>query len=277
MLDCSTNNLSALDVTNLSSVELIVCWENNIGAIDISNCTVLEAFFCNDNNLSALDVTANASLKYLRFEDNNIPLIDSTNNTLLEILKCSNNLLSSLDLTNNLELNTLECASNNLTELDVSGNPLIYVVRCQDNSLTCLNVSNGNNLGMYDGGFDCTGNSDLNCIEVDDPSHSEVSWFSIPPFAEYSINCENSCSSEGSLITPELSNNLQLYPNPVKNSFQLESYLMIESVRITDLNGKEIMFFQAQNIYSLENLLPGSYIVQINTPNSRVYKRVLKV
>ena len=50
---------------------------------------------------------------------------------------------------------------------------------------------------MYNGGFDCTGNVDLNCIEVDNEDHAFTNWFNIPFGATYSVDCNNACSQDG--------------------------------------------------------------------------------
>ena len=63
-LDCSYNQLRALDVSNnLALKELNCCGSNNgsykLSALDVSNCPALEKLNCKGNELSTLDVSKN--------------------------------------------------------------------------------------------------------------------------------------------------------------------------------------------------------------------------
>ena len=104
-LDCGSNSLTALDVSN--NKELV--------NIDVKNNTKLEWFDCKDNSLTSLDVTKNTQLKWLGCNDNSISMLDIKNNTMLRILYCYNNSLTSLDVANNKQLQGLYCQDNNFT------------------------------------------------------------------------------------------------------------------------------------------------------------------
>ena len=64
----------------------------------------------------------------------------------------------------------------------------------------------------------------------------------------------------------ELSNaSIVAYPNPVTNSFQIDSSLDIENVKLYNINGRLVKTFEANANYDVSNLAKGIYIVDIKT------------
>ena len=77
MLYCGSNQLTELDVSNNTALEVLYCGSNQLTELDVSNNTALEVLYCASNQLTELDVS---------------------NNTALEGLNCRNNQLTSLNL-----------------------------------------------------------------------------------------------------------------------------------------------------------------------------------
>jgi Leucine-rich repeat (LRR) protein len=113
----------------------------------------LDYFICGANQMASLDISNNTSLTYLGCHDNQLMSLDVSNNNQLKVLSFGDNQLSSIDVSN----------LSSLTEF-----------RCYDNQLTCINLKNGNNTNITD--FNATGNPNLNCIEVDNPTWSNTNW-----------------------------------------------------------------------------------------------------
>lgn len=263
-LDCSGNNLTSLDVSGLTLLEGLTCYDNDITSLDISDLIQLNALFCWLNQLSSLDITNNQHLIYLSCMNNMISSLDVSNNPNLELFRCSDNLLTSLDLSQNPNLETIECDQNSLTSLDVSENPLIWVVKCHNNALICLNIKNGNNLNMFNGGFNCTGNIALNCIEVDNVSHALINWSNIPIGAAYSVDCNNSCSQDGlSGNIVNQANEVKMFPNPTKGSFQLSGINNFEKIEVLDLNGRIVFSSIIEGVFNVNLIESGNYIIKI--------------
>ncbi|SDS22873.1 Por secretion system C-terminal sorting domain-containing protein [Polaribacter sp. KT25b] len=64
----------------------------------------------------------------------------------------------------------------------------------------------------------------------------------------------------------ELSNaSIVAYPNPATNSFQIDSSLDIENVKLYNINGRLVKTFKANTNYDVSNLAKGIYIVDIKT------------
>jgi|GEM_PF-317731 len=141
-LYCSDNQLSSLDLSNNTALEVLYCSENQLTSLDLSNHTALTELECSYNQLSSLDLSNNTALTYLFCSVNPISSLDLSNNTDLIVLACVNNELSSLDLSNHTALEGLNCSYNELSSLDVSNNTALTDLYCENNQLSSLDVSN---------------------------------------------------------------------------------------------------------------------------------------
>ncbi len=149
-LDCSSNMLTTLDLSNNVLLEHLNCKINQLTSIDVSYHSGLKALECAENELTTLDLTNNINLKILGCIDNQLTSINTTNNALLESILCNSNQLSSLDVSNNTNLEVLGCASNLLSNIDVSSNTLLTHFYCSHNQITSIDVSANTALEVLD-------------------------------------------------------------------------------------------------------------------------------
>ncbi|TBN01314.1 T9SS type A sorting domain-containing protein [Hyunsoonleella flava] len=71
--------------------------------------------------------------------------------------------------------------------------------------------------------------------------------------------------------------NTRLYPNPIKDSFSLEAASEIMDISIFDISGKQIKNFERdRKEYSVGDLAPGVYFVNIQTEKGKITKKVVK-
>ena len=140
-LDCSWNQLMALDVSGCTALETLFCFSNLLTALDLSGCTALDTLNCSSNQLTALDVSGCTALKYLECFSNQLTALDVSGCTALENLDCYENQLTALDVSGCAALVSLDCDENQLTALDVSGCTALKYLDCRDNQLTALDVS----------------------------------------------------------------------------------------------------------------------------------------
>jgi len=119
-LDCSSNNLSELDLSKNIALKTLECLYNNISYLDVSNSTELTKLDCKENDLSELDISNNTALTYLDCNNNKLSVLDISNNTALTYLDCKQNNLSELDISNNTVLTELNCSINHLSSFDFS-------------------------------------------------------------------------------------------------------------------------------------------------------------
>jgi hypothetical protein len=125
-LSCGLNNISVLNVNNLTGLQTLICSYNNLSELNVSNLNNLQILYCQHNNLTALNISN---------------LVNLTG------LLCTYNLLMVLDVSNSPNLDHLACGSNLLTYLDISNNPLICTLSCASMvSLNRLNLKNGSTI-----------------------------------------------------------------------------------------------------------------------------------
>ena len=179
ILSLDENNLTAIDVSNNTQLSNLSVATNQLTALSVINNTHLQILDCNHNQLTDLDVSHNTLLVSLNFDHNNISSIDVSQNTQLSYLMCFNNQLSSLDVSNLPDLTALICNDNQITNIDVSQNHNLAYLWVHNNQLTSLDVRNSNNGnlngtvvvdGVTQAKFRATGNPDLSCIYVDNPT-----------------------------------------------------------------------------------------------------------
>lgn len=73
-------------------------------------------------------------------------------------------------------------------------------------------------------------------------------------------------------------NSITIFPNPIKSEFEIQnvSGITIESVRILDLQGKEILKTKAYGKINLSNLNSGIYLAAIETEKGTINKKIIK-
>jgi hypothetical protein len=176
-LDVSSKEIS--DLTGIEAFTVLIdlsCAVNQLTSLDVSNNTALEVLNLDDNQLTSLDVSKNTALTTLDCNSNQLTTLDVSNNTALRNLTCADNQLTSLDVTKNTGLRWLYCHDNKLTSLDMSRNTELFGLFCVNNSLTSLNMRNGvtDSLKL----FQIETNPSLTCIETLDPAYATANWTS---------------------------------------------------------------------------------------------------
>jgi hypothetical protein len=82
------------------------------------------------------------------------------------------------------------------------------------------------------------------------------------------------------LLTSDVSvkNTLEVYPNPVKDNIYIKPDLPSGTViSVTDMSGKIIKTFKEKSDgYNLSDLPKGTYLIQINTDQSIIRKKIIK-
>jgi Leucine-rich repeat (LRR) protein len=216
-LDCSSNFLESLDVSNMRFLESLNCGSNFLltndinstnGLLNISGTVALKELFCAGNNLTDLATSANTSLEVLDCADNRLITLDISNNNLLKRLNCSNNDIGNLDISNALVLETLNCDSNALTSLVVasSANNSLITLSCTDNQLETLDVSNYQALSS----LLCSSN---NITELDTSSNFALEYLSADNNQIAVLNLANNTVLKELLISQNNLSQLQLSTN----------------------------------------------------------------
>ena len=97
-LNCSYNELTALDVRGLTALQELYCQNNMLTSLDVRELTGLHTLYCGKNWFTALDIRGLTALQELYCNDNEIASLDARGLTALQALHCDNNRLTSLDV-----------------------------------------------------------------------------------------------------------------------------------------------------------------------------------
>ena len=137
----SDNSAHTITITG-GNITVVNCGRNQLTALDVSQITALEDLDCRVNQLTTLDLSRNTALKYLGCVSNKLTSLDVSKNTALEVLVCIQNHITALDVSKNIALRELHCFRNfQLASLNVSNNPSLKLLGCFENKLTELDVS----------------------------------------------------------------------------------------------------------------------------------------
>ena len=148
ILNCSDNQLTALDISKNINLTELYFFDNQITSIDVSLHPDLKILWCYNNLLSNLNVSQNANLISLVCNNNNLTGLNTSNNPVLNVLVCNQNQIMVLDVSNNSTLSRFECGGNLLSILDVSANTNLSYLSCEQNDLTSLNLNTNIDLSV---------------------------------------------------------------------------------------------------------------------------------
>jgi len=288
-LDCSKNQLTTLNVSNNLQLRSLGCAENQLTSIDITKNSMLEYFFGNENQFTAIDfsknillynlhceknyltnlnLSENPLLEYLFFSNNKIQDVDLSKNTKLKYIDCNDNVLEKLDTSKNLKLQVLLCNHNNYKNLDFSKNLDLARLQCNNNnSLTTLNLKTNQQSPIIL--FSSTNNPNLFCIQVDNVSFSSNYWTEKDNWTTYNTDC-NYMS-----VNDVQKSQIQIYPNPVKDKFIINTNDKIEQVEIYSLTGQILKTGHSKEI-NISYLPKGNYIVNVKTDKNGYSQKLIK-
>ena len=188
ILDCASNNLTSLDLSENKLVEDVNCVGNSISqinlsgcsnliklnsaynsfeTIDLSACINLQELYLRENNLKSLDLSQNVNLQTLEFgtidEENLLEMINFGEISSLQTIKIKRSLIKSLNLKNMSNLTNVEITSSPITELDLSGCDNLQVAEIYFcGLLEELNCGNSTKLTK----LDCSMNRSLKNLDV---------------------------------------------------------------------------------------------------------------
>ena len=147
------------DFTNLKKIN---CSNNQISNLNVTNLSLLQELYCSNNCMGTLSVNGLSNLKIL--EANTICVSNFNLNGLtgLEYFSCTYNSLSALDVSQSTGLKILNCGYNNLVSLTISGFPDLEQLICESNpSMSSFNISSLPSLAFLDVTLTNIGSLDL--------------------------------------------------------------------------------------------------------------------
>lgn len=115
-LDISRLSLTEVHLKHCPYLEYLNCSVNELHALDLQHCPALEELICNSNNLRELDLTPTPLLCHVDVSYNALEKLDLSSCSMLQRLFCSNNRLQYLDLTPCTCICELETENNMLVQ-----------------------------------------------------------------------------------------------------------------------------------------------------------------
>lgn len=150
-LNCSQNQLTALDLSGNPALRYINCNFNRIKSLNLSGKSALTALYCEMNQMETLDLSGCTALLTLYCRNNQLTELDLTDNGNLEFIETFDNRLTSIDVGHLTNLRFLHIDHNQLTELDMSRNQKLegggFVAR--DNVMEKIFLPNQPGLTVY--------------------------------------------------------------------------------------------------------------------------------
>lgn len=226
ILSCSNNQISQINITNCKKINYIDCSRNKLTSLYIQNNSELKTIICSDNKFTSLDLSNNQQLAQLTIDNNILTSLNLDSNNKLEKIDCSNNKLSSINIDNLILLQELNCGNNVLSSINTVNNEKLSTLYCNDNRLTNLDISQNRQLAILDysnGKFisspildfpgECSGNM-IPFLDISNNSNLSAIYCSNNKIHELNLsNCKNltrlSCENN-QLTILDLSSNSKL-------------------------------------------------------------------
>lgn len=208
-LDLVRAENNAIHTTNLNNTNVSEIYLNNnqLTQIDLSQCSNLERVFCRYNQLTKVDVSQCPLLNTYSVGYNQVDSIDISNNPVIRKIYASHNGLEYIAIHNSPNLDYLDCSHNQLSELYFQNNNNLYTLNCDSNQILGLDFRealslqniyarhnrlahvNLKNRSIFSTNFFFDQNPSYLVICVDNPSQS----FAITkdPAATFSSICSN--------------------------------------------------------------------------------------
>lgn len=288
-LQCYGNNLKELNLKNgnnnlLTSLDLqdndqLLCVDVDNVEFAYNQPSWFKAYYMSYSTNCSLDLSEVATIpdphfkqellsnQYQRINingDDEIQLMEAE-----RVLKLKIHGTKEIENTQGLEyfknLAFIELWGTPVTNLDLSANKNLKEVWCRSSKLTNINLKNGNNTNIEK--IDVRFISTLSCIQVDSKTDAEnnTNWKK-----NSSVNYSENCWSTAS-IDKLFTNQLSIYPNPVKNNLKIEIHnnQIIKKISVYNILGEKIIQTTKLNV-NTNSLTQGLYLVKIESIDNRV-------
>jgi Leucine-rich repeat (LRR) protein len=236
------------------------------GPLDLSSSGItdvegLQAF----TSITTLDVSGNGITDLS-------PLTSST----FSIVAKSSEKTQTIAKTQTMALEEIVLSNNNFDVVDLSSLTNLKVVKLNDNpNLITVSIQNGNNGVITE--FNSSNTPNLTCILVDDVNAGYLSSWTKDVKSTYVAN-EAQCRAEVlSIDNFDVTNNVSLYPNPVKDYLKIElrNQLEIQKIQIYNVIGKLVNETRSLEV-DFTKLSKGIYLLKIITDKGIATKKVIK-
>ena len=279
-LRCSSNNLTALDLSSNTLLEALGCDNNRITSLNLNACPNLREVFCTNNGLRTLDVSGCSALEELYCYVNSLDALQVSRNTALVSLDCQENSITALDLTSNTALQFLDCSDNKLTSLNLAHNPALKWLYCRDlnlgsNGLDVSNLSELSRLWCWNDGLsalDVTGNENLESLLCSGNNLTTLDLAGNPLLAE--LSCGGNPFTENVNVNTLLPLALSGTNTALLSGLSDPDNLSSDDIKGFDVEGNALAlvnyYMDNENVYAEFDGKPSLVRYQYDTGNNKV-------
>lgn len=148
-LDCSGNEISSLTFDG-NPLNYLIFTGNQVSEVDLSSLTALEILYAKSNSLTEIDLSLNTQLKQVYVSSNALETINVSGLTSLQTFYCQFNNLTSLDLTGLTSLDRVYCFKNyDLNDIIFDSPNNIDKLWISDTDIESLELSSSNLRILY--------------------------------------------------------------------------------------------------------------------------------
>ncbi|WNE41653.1 MAG: hypothetical protein AM1032_000393 [Mycoplasmataceae bacterium] len=162
-LDCSSNKLTDLVISNNNKLEVLFCSNNLLTNINTEILYNLTQLYCEVNSINLLNLENNHELIELVCYENQISDLNFSNNLKLELISVLENKLKKIVLINLNKLKYLYCTSNLISDVRLEGLVELRDVYLANNLLTKFNFNTLNRNSLLEL---CLHNNDLRDTDI---------------------------------------------------------------------------------------------------------------
>ena len=260
-----TVTASASTMTIYGDIEAFDCSNNlsNLSAIDVSKNTQLNILDCGSNQLTTLDVSHNTQLSKLSCSSSQLTSLDVSKNTQLAILNCFGNRLTALDVTKNTKFKRLVCYGN------------IFSTQVLDSICCSLPDRTDSTAGVIYPVYNASSTYNDTVIATNAQNATAKNWK-----VRYSQNNADIPATTGSYVcgTPHTDiaeaaaePALTLYPNPVADVLYLSA--TARTIRVYNIYGIEVAHATDTDKVEVSHLPAGVYTVKADGSIAKMVKR----
>ena len=282
---CEFNSLSSLDLTGLSSLTGLACGINPLTTLDITDTPMLISLGCEGNNITTLIHGNMPTLRFLTFSGSQLTTLDTQQFPNLEYLYCNNTPINSINLNGLLNLSEIYIYNTLITTLDCS-QTAVEILYCTDNpNLTSINIRNN----IISSNIDCeeclvtldfSSLPSLATICIDEGEQDSVIYYVEPTQIFGGPNCDVLMG----VISNTIEDAIVLYPNPAKNSININvaSGVNMQSISIYNPLGQLVKTLTANALSSsltidVSALNTGTYFMEIASNNGKTTNKFIKL
>ncbi|WP_312390579.1 T9SS type A sorting domain-containing protein [Chryseobacterium sp.] len=267
-----TNSCGYMTTLNINNLSNLTTLKSNVLAsyayptlhfdlqqINAKNCVALTDFQISGNhNLKSLDLQNCLSLQALNI--GSAPVSSShyfPELTTLNIKQCT--ALEELNIFNTklTELDASDCSA--LATLSLGGNANLAYANIKNNAIENTNFSSNNtNLSM------CVDEAQLTTLQA------------LYPNITFTSNCGGFLTTNNSKINKD---QIDIFPNPVKDFVTVRSDEKIKSIQLLDAQGRIINTQNENNEeikINLSSYPTGNYVMKIKTESREIFKKIIK-